>query len=259
VKKRIRQRSLVTISALACLCAVTIAAAELTPEATRAYDAYTKEAREAFLSRIQTTAASAKSDVDQRARPGKEDGIITIPGGLLHHWIGTMFIPRVTLQRAVDVSKAYSTYSAVYKEVTASKLVARDGDTYHVLLRVRDSEAGLTAVLEVRATVRYVRVSDRLVYSISQTDEIREVENPGKATERLLPPGRDSGYLWRASTFTAFTARPNGVHIEAETLGLSRRFPALLGWLIEPIARRLGRKSIEGSLQEFAAAVQKAP
>jgi len=43
-----------------------------------------------------------------------------------------------------------------------------------------------------------------------------------------------------------------------ETLGLSRGFPPFLGWFIEPIARRLGRKSIERSLEQFIAAVRKA-
>ena len=43
-----------------------------------------------------------------------------------------------------------------------------------------------------------------------------------------------------------------------ETLGLSRGFPPFLAWFIEPIARRLGRKSIERSLEEFIAAVRKA-
>ena len=41
-----------------------------------------------------------------------------------------------------------------------------------------------------------------------------------------------------------------------EPLGLSRRFPAVLGWSIEPIARRLGRKSIERSPPQFMAAVR---
>ncbi len=49
-----------------------------------------------------------------------------------------------------------------------------------------------------------------------------------------------------------------GVVIEMETLGLSRGFPPLLHWLIEPIARRLGRKSVELSLQEFHGAVKAA-
>jgi hypothetical protein len=46
------------------------------------------------------------------------------------------------------------------------------------------------------------------------------------------------------------------VAVEMETIGLSRAFPLMLTWIIEPIARRLGRKSVELSLQEFATAVR---
>jgi len=78
------------------------------------------------------------------------------------------------------------------------------------------------------------------------------------ATRRLLPAGRDSGYLWRASSFTTLAEQDAGVYVGMETLGLSRGFPPFLGWFIEPIARRLGRKSIERSLEQFVAAVRKA-
>jgi len=69
-----------------------------------------------------------------------------------------------------------------------------------------------------------------------------------------LPAGRDSGYLWRLDMFTAFVELPDGVYVERETLGLSRTIPAMLGWFIKPIARRLGRKSVVRSLQEFQTA-----
>ena len=98
---------------------------------------------------------------------------------------------------------------------------------------------------------------DRVAYALSTADDIREVENAGQRDERLLPAGQDSGYLWRASNFTRFTEREDGVYVEMETIGLSRGFPPFLGWLIEPIARRLGRKSIERSLEEFIAEVRK--
>ena len=48
-----------------------------------------------------------------------------------------------------------------------------------------------------------------------------------------------------------------GVFVIMETLGLSRRFPVGFGWIIEPIARRLGRKSVESTLSEFATAVRR--
>ena len=53
-----------------------------------------------------------------------------------------------------------------------------------------------------------------------------------------------------------FTADTGGVFIVMETLGLSRPFPRLTGWFIEPIARRIGRKSVEGSLGEFLTGIR---
>ena len=73
-----------------------------------------------------------------------------------------------------------------------------------------------------------------------------------------MPAGRDSGYLWRAVTLNRIIEVDAGVFIEMETLGLSRGFPPLLDWFIEPIARRLGRRSVELSLQEFHSAVKAA-
>jgi hypothetical protein len=40
---------------------------------------------------------------------------------------------------------------------------------------------------------------------------------------------------------------------------LSRSFPPLLGWIIEPIARRLGRRSAATSLQEYIDVVSGRP
>jgi hypothetical protein len=254
-----RRPRILLITTFACLCAVAISAAQLTSEAMRAYETYLKNTKEAFLSRIRTSAdAPATAETEQPARPGKDSGIIRIPGGLVHHWMGGILIPHATLERVVDVSASYANYHAIYKEVIASRVVAHDGDTYHVVLRLKEGEAGLTAVLDVHSTIQYVRPTDGLVYSISLADEIREVEHAGQPSERLLPAGRDSGYLWRACNLTVFRERGDGVWVEAESLGLTRRFPAFSAWFIEPIARRLGRKSIDASLQEFALAVRKA-
>jgi len=87
-------------------------------------------------------------------------------------------------------------------------------------------------------------------------DEIRELRDAGTAKERKLSPGHDSGYLWRAAAFTRMVERDGGVFVEMETIGLTRRFPTFLGWFIEPVARRLGRSSVERSLQEFTSAVR---
>ena len=78
----------------------------------------------------------------------------------------------------------------------------------------------------------------------------RQVENEGRPDERRMPVGRDSGYLWRANTLSTYLQADDGVFVELETIGLSRRFPRGLGWITEPIARRLGRGSAAATLEE---------
>ena len=106
----------------------------------------------------------------------------------------------------------------------------------------------------VRSAVGFVFIPVFLFVIYCNT-QIREVRDAGRPSEKLLPVGHDSGYLWRSATFTRFTDDSAGVWMEMETLGLSRQFPPVLGWVIEPIARRIGRRSAEVSVDEFRRAV----
>jgi hypothetical protein len=125
-----------------------------------------------------------------------------------------------------------------------------------VQFRLRESALGRTVVLDVSSHVVYAFPRAGAVSSVAAADEIREVIDAGTPREHSLPAGRGNGYLWRAATLTALVARDNGVALTMETIGLSRSFPPMLGWVIEPIARRLGNKSVERSLQEFLDAVR---
>jgi hypothetical protein len=254
-----RRFSTLVVLVAATLAPAIAAAAELKPETVHAWNAYVAAARRAFVSRPRhiESVAGVPETVTGAAAHG--DGITEIPGGLVHHWIGRAFLPGVTLDQALAVSRAYASYDKTYESVIRSRLLDRQGDTFHVLMRLKEGGAGVTAVLDVRSTVIYSHPAPGTVVTISHADEIREVQNAGEPDERLLPAGHDSGYLWRATTFTYLSERPDGLYVEMETLGLSRTFPSLLGWIIEPIARRVGRKSVEGSLQEFIAAVKQRP
>lgn len=242
------------------------AAADLQQGTGRAYDSYAEQATRAFLEHVREVrsavdgtaprAAVAGQSGEVVARPAREDGITSVPGGLVHHWAGSTFIAGVTLKDALDVSSRYNDYPAVYRPIVASTLLSHDGNSYRVLMRIKESAGGFSAVLDVTSRVEYFHPDSRSVYSISTSEEIRELRDPGTAQERRLPPGRDSGYLWRASAFTHMVERDNGVFVEMETIGLTRRFPTLLSWIIEPIARRLGRTSVERSLREFSTAVR---
>ena len=174
----------------------------------------------------------------------------------MHHWLGSTFIAGATMDDALAVSFSYNDYRSIYRPVIASRLLDRDGNTFRVRMRVKESGGGLSATLDVTSRVEYAYPDERSAYSIATSDEIREIRDAGTANERSLPAGHDSGYLWRAATFNYLGDRAGGVFAETEAVALSRRFPPFLAWIIEPAARRLGRNSIERSMVEFAQAVR---
>ncbi len=255
------RRRLLLLSVLIVVSASRIAAVELGDAASRAYAEYVGQASRSFLDRLNQPPGGGDADhAALRAErtivgPGGEDGILNVPGGLVHHWRGAIFIPGVTLDQAISVSRTYRDYPNIFRPIIASTVLADEGDFLRVQFRIRESAAGMTAILDVRSSIRYVRIDARRAYDISSADEILEVKDAGRPTERHLPAGRDSGYLWRAGAFTRFVEDDGGVYMEMETVGLSRRFPPMLGWMIEPIARRLGRRSVENSVLEFRRAV----
>lgn len=250
--------------AMVVLAGATVAAAELHERTRAEYDAYVKEARERFLARVHGGSAAAREprllgELGEGggpvARPANRGGIMGIHRGLVHHWTGAIFIPDATLTQVLAVSHDYDQYHRFYESIVGSRLARREGDSFHLELRAREGAAGITVVLDIRSSVTYTTPRPGFTYAVSATNEIREVKDADTARERHLPVGEDSGYLWSASTFTTFTERDGGVYVELETFGLSRRFPPVLGWFLEPVARRLGRKSVEGSLEEFRTAI----
>ena len=188
-------------------------------------------------------------------QPGSGDGILSTPGSLVHHWRGEIFLPSVTLDQVLVLSQGYADYPRIFKPIRAATLLPPSEDALHVLFRMKASGGGLSATLDVRSRIQWTRVDQRRAYVVSTSQEIREVSNAGRPDERLLPEGHDSGYLWRAASMTRFLADAGGVWMAMETVGLSRPLPPLLGWVLEPIARRVGRGSVEESMAEFAQAV----
>jgi hypothetical protein len=232
-------------------------AADLQSRTAQAYEKYADAAARAFVARAQKLASATRCDGVMTARAGSGDGILDVPDGLIHHWVGTAFVKGATLKQVSDVARDYADYSKVYENVVSTRVLSQQADDYLVLIRLKEGELGIDAVLDVRSAVDYRTLGDGSILAISKSAEIRQVENAGRANESLLPAGRDSGYLWRAHTYTLFVPQRDGVFVVMETLGLSRRFPPFTSWIIEPIARRLGRKSVEGSLGEFLTAIRR--
>lgn len=235
-----------------------VEAAELQPRTVQAFEKHSEQAVREFAARAQKLAREGRRcDGVMRARAASGDGILNVPDGLIHNWVATAFVKGATLRQVAEVARDYPSYSKVYENVKSARVLSQQGDTYRVLLRLEEGGLGVEAVLDVRSTVEYRTLGDGSVSATSTSDEIRQVNNAGRPNESLRPVGRDSGYLWRAHTLTLFAPSEDGVFVVMETLGLSRGYPPFTGWWLEPIARRLGRKSAEGSLSEFLAAIRR--
>jgi hypothetical protein len=157
------------------------------------------------------------------------------------------------------MAQNYHAYPDMYEWVLHSSVLDHQNrpqqDEYRLMLRIHRSANFVTSVVDIWSQVRYrYQGSDRAT-AVSDADCVRQVEDAGKANERRLPVGQGSGFLWRANTYSAYLERDGGVYVDLQTVGLSRRFPPMLGWLIEPIARRLGRGSASDSLKHLREAV----
>ena len=212
--------------------------------------------REAFLWALESderTRGLREGEIYVKPTNGK--GETDIDGGLVHDWVGTVFIPGVTLEETLSTIQDYDNHKRFYSaEVMDSKLLRRNGDDYRIFLRLQKHKI-VTVVLNTQHTVRYHQLGPGRAYSRSYTTAIREVSAPGEPSEMELPAGKDHGFLWRLHSYWRFQEAPEGVYVEADVVGLTRGVPFGLGWLIKPIIRSLPRHSLESMLRATREAV----
>jgi hypothetical protein len=180
---------------------------------------------------------------------------ISVPGGLIHDWIGTVFIPGTTLGRTLALVQDYDNHKNIYRpEVVDSKLRARAGNDFKIYLRLLKKKV-LTVVLNTEHDVHYFPVDAQRCYSRSYSTRIAEVDGAGSPGESERPPGEGHGFLWRLNSYWKFQERDGGVYVECRAISLTRDVPTGLGWLIEPIIRTLPRDSLANTLRATRAAL----
>jgi hypothetical protein len=197
-----------------------------------------------------------RGDVKMEKLETREHGEpIRCPGGMIHHWVGLIFIPGAKLDEVLGILEDYDRHSAYYApDVERSKLESKDGDHFRVFLRFRRHKV-ITVVLNTEHDVRYYRDSSERAHSRSSAVRIAEVENSGKSEEREKMPGEDGGFLWRMETWWRMEERDGGVYVQSEVASLTRNIPAGLGWLIGPFVTSIPRESLTFTLEATRKAV----
>ena len=243
---------------LAPICA---SAAQLQPETAKAFEQQVAAAEQWSKDRLDGRApflgTNASADRRQRLQSGElvvsprqGKGDIAVEKGIIHHWIGGVFVPGRSAADALDLLRDFDSYQRIYPaSVEQSKTLERNGDVSRAYLRLRKHRI-VTVVLNTEYEVEFVRVDDRRSYSRSVSTRIAQVQDPGSPREQELPVGDDGGFLWRIVTYWRFEEADGGVYLECEVLGLTRGVPYGLGWLIRPIIRSFPRDALAETLTD---------
>jgi hypothetical protein len=239
-------------------------AAELKPQTVAAFDRYIQQAEQRMDGRKSFLWAD---EAAARARQVRQGEMVVEPasgtpetpviGGLVHDWVGAVFIPGATLEKTLAAGQDYNHHKDIYRpEVMDSRILAHTGNDFRVYLRLLKKKV-ITVVLDTEHEAHYEPVDRTRWRSRSRSTKIAEVKNAGKPNERELPPGTGDGYLWRLYSYWRYEERDGGTWVECEAISLTRDLPTGLGWLIEPIIRSLPRESLASTLRETRASVGK--
>lgn len=170
-------------------------------------------------------------------------------GGMIHHWVGAVFIPGARLKDVLDVLEDYDHQSVYYfPDVERSRIESRDGDHFRVFLRFRRHKV-ITVVLDTEHDVHYFHDGPGRAHSRSSAVRIAEVENPGQSDERERALGDDGGFLWGMETWWRMEEGDGGVYVQSEVDSLTRDIPTGLGWLIGPFVTSIPKETLAFTLE----------
>jgi hypothetical protein len=247
---------------LALAASITLSAVELQTSTIAAFERYVRATEsqlktESFL-RVDRLPATRRAEVLALMRRGELsidvaktlDGgrEIDVPGGMIHHWVGTAFVPGATIDQALRLLQDYDRHERIYSPAVAkSKLRSREGDRFRFYLRYAMKKV-ITVVVNSEHEAIFTRSADRAEGWIHST-RMAEVDNPDSPDERERPVGNDNGYMWRLNTYWRLLARDGGLYIQCESISLTRGIPTGLGWVVSPFVTSIPKESLTFTLE----------
>jgi hypothetical protein len=201
--------------------------------------------------RSQTYAAMKRGDVVIDKLETRDRGnAIPCPGGLIHHWVGALWIPGATLAQTLELVQAYDRHVQVYSPFELrSQILEHHGDNFRVLIRYLRKKV-ITVVLDTILEIDYHTLDATHAWSRGRTESVREIKNHDTPNESSFPEGQDGGYLWGIANYWRFAERDGGTYVQSESISLTTRVPTGMGWLLDPFIKSVPRESIEEILQD---------
>ena len=192
--------------------------------------------------------------------PVIERGSHGVPGGLIHDWVGAIFIPHATIAGLFGVVHNYNRYKDYFAPVVAESKAISYTDTDQEFSMVWQHRIlVVNAAIQGRYQARDVVLDERRGYNIADTAEVREIEEYGHAGQHLLPPDTGNGFIWRMHSIVRYEERDGGLYLEIEAIALTRDIPASLRFMVSPVVHHLSVNSLTTTLQQTRDAVRSLP
>lgn len=266
IQRKMRRYDVWIASILFAIC-VSATAAELKPKTAAAFDRYVAATEARINGELRTGGLflyidSLSPDAMKRSYDQLKSGEILVekrettgqgissdpPDGMIHHWVGLVFIPSVTLGQVLPIVQDYEHRADLYKpEVTASHLIWHHGSDYKFFLRLYQKRF-TTAVFNTEYVAHWGQVDPTKMYTHSISTKIAEVKDSDHPDGEEWPLGQGRGYLWRLNTYWRFEEKDGGVYMQCEALSLTRDIPFGLGWLLRPLVTKIPKESLDRAL-----------
>ena len=272
---QLRRNSLCLVTAVAftAMLAVPARATELKPEAVAAFNLYV-HATEARIARdlqsghflvIDDLPEKDRHEAYAQLRQGRvyirrllaEEGSapINTPDGLIHHWVGIVFIPEVTIAQTLAELQDYADQPGTYAPtVRQAKILEHNGNEFKSYRQYYHKKI-VTVVINAEFDDVYDTLNSTRATIRSYSTRIAEVVDLNRPAEHELPVGNDHGYVWRHYNYIHIEEKEGGVYLQVESVTLSRMVPAAFEWLVKPLMQSIPRSVLTDLLSQTRKAV----
>lgn len=258
------------------LCIGVLTAAELKPATSAAFDRYVTLTEQRIASEVGNAQKFLWIDALPRERSAevarglRQGGVIIerlrtmdgskqidVPDGLIHHWVGTVFVPGTTVSGAVALMQNYDRHSEYFAPAIArSKTLEHDADRFRVALRFHVKKI-ISVTMDTENTAEFFHPAADRAYSRIRSTRVTEISGAGTPQEKPKPAGEENGFMWNLNTYWRFAERDGGTYIQCESLTLTRDVPFALAWIIRPIVTQMPRESLTFTLAKARTALTK--
>lgn len=183
-------------------------------------------------------------------------GTHPVVNGLIHDWVGAIFIPNATIQGLLSVVHDYDRYKDIYKPVVMDSRSLDSGAADQEFTMVWQRQVlFVNAAMRGRYRAHDVMIDSHRGYTVMDATSVQQIEDYGNSGEHLLPPDTGAGFIWRIHSVSRYEERDGGVYLETEAIALSRDIPGLLRWIVNPVVSHLSINSLATTLRQTREAV----